>query len=390
MLGNFSYCNPTKLYFGENSLSNLSDELRKYGDNVVLVYGTGSIKKNGIYDDIIEILKESNKNITEIEGVMPNPTVEKLYEGIEIARNHNADFILAVGGGSAIDSSKAIREFALKINHYGEVGLIAIPTTSGTGSEVTSFAVVNDTEAHVKYPLISDSLTADEAILDAELVRSVPPAITADTGMDVLTHAIESYVSINHNEFTSALAEKAIEICGVYLYRAYVDGNDMHARQKMHVASCLAGLSFNTAGLGITHSMAHQLGAMFHIPHGRANAMLLPHIVEFNANINKRSRSQKTYLPAVERYASVAHILGLSNYNQVMSVRSLVNWIQFMQKEMNIPMTIQELGTITPDAYFAAVDKMAEAALADACTPTNPRTPTKEDIIKIYTKLWSF
>lgn len=208
--------------------------------------------------------------------------------------------------------------------------------------------------------------------------------------MDVFTHALESYVSTGHNEFSAALAEKAMEICGVFLLRAYLDGSDMHARQKMHVASCLAGLSFNTAGLGITHSMAHQLGAMFHIPHGRANAMLLPHIVEFNANINKRSRSQKTYLPAVERYASVAHILGLSNYNQVMSVRSLVNWIQFMQKEMNIPMTIQELGTITPDAYFAAVDKMAEAALADACTPTNPRTPTKEDIIKIYTKLWSF
>ena len=137
----------------------------------------------------------------------------------------------------------------------------------------------------------------------------------------------------------------------------------------MHVASCLAGLAFNSASLGITHSMAHQLGALFHIPHGRANAMLLPHIVEFNANINKHSRSQKEYLPAVKRYANIAHILGLSNYNEVMSVRSLVNWIQFMQKEMNIPLTIQEIGTITPDAYFAAVDKMAEAALADACTP---------------------
>ena len=288
------------------------------------------------------------------------------------------------------ENSKAIREFALKINNYGKVGLIAVPTTSGTGSEVTSFAVVNDTEAKVKYPLVSPDLTADEAILDAELVKSVPPAITADTGMDVFTHALESYVSTGHNEFSAALAEKAMEICGVFLLRAYLDGSDMHARQKMHVASCLAGLSFNTAGLGITHSMAHQLGAQFHIPHGRANAMLLPHIVEFNANINKRSRSQKTYLPAVERYASVAHILGLSNYNQVMSVRSLVNWIQFMQKEMNIPMTIQEIGTISPDEYFGAIDKMADAALADACTPSNPRTPTKEDIMKIYKKLWSF
>ncbi len=151
-----------------------------------------------------------------------------------------------------------IREFALKINNYGKVGLIAVPTTSGTGSEVTSFAVVNDTEAKVKYPLVSPDLTADEAILDAELVKSVPPAITADTGMDVFTHALESYVSTGHNEFSAALAEKAMEICGVFLLRAYLDGSDMHARQKMHVASCLAGLSFNTAGLGITHSMAHQ------------------------------------------------------------------------------------------------------------------------------------
>ena len=242
----------------------------------------------------------------------------------------------------------------------------------------------------MKYPLISDSLTADEAILDAELVKSVPPSITADTGKDVLTHAIESYVSINHNEFSSALAEKSIEICGVFLLRAYLDGGDMHARQKMHVASCLAGLSFNAAGLGITHSMAHQLGAIFHIPHGRANAMLLPHIVEFNANINKHSRSQQEYLPAVKRYANISHILGLSNYNKVMSVRSLVNWIQFMQKEMNIPLTIKEMGTISEDEYFAAIDKMANLALADACTTANPRVPTKEDIVKIYKKLWSF
>ena len=322
--------------------------------------------------------------------VVPDAPIDKIAEGVKKFLQYQPEAVIAVGGGSAIDSSKAIREFALKINNYGKVGLIAIPTTSGTGSEVTSFAVVNDTNAHIKYPLISDSLTADEAILDAELVKSVPPAITADTGMDVFTHALESYVSINHNEFSAALAEKAVEICSEFLLRAYLDGSDMHARQKMHVASCLAGLSFNTAGLGITHSMAHQLGAMFHIPHGRANAMLLPHIVEFNSDINKNSKSRETYLPAVDRYASIAHILGLNNYNKVMTVRSLVNWIQFMQKEMNIPLTIEELGTVTPDAYFGAIDKMADAALADACTAANPRVPTKEDIVKIYKKLWSF
>ena len=371
----------TVIHFGDNAL----DRLREIPYKRVLIITDPFVVQSKMIDLITEPLAKGGIEYDIFSNVVPDAPVDKIADGVKKFLSYQPEAVIAVGGGSAIDSSKAIREFALKINNYGKVGLIAVPTTSGTGSEVTSFAVVNDTEAKVKYPLVSPDLTADEAILDAELVKSVPPAITADTGMDVFTHALESYVSTGHNEFSAALAEKAMEICGVFLLRAYLDGSDMHARQKMHVASCLAGLSFNTAGLGITHSMAHQLGAQFHIPHGRANAMLLPHIVEFNANINKRSRSQKT-----ERYASVAHILGLSNYNQVMSVRSLVNWIQFMQKEMNIPMTIQEIGTISPDEYFGAIDKMADAALADACTPSNPRTPTKEDIMKIYKKLWSF
>ncbi|MCI6997050.1 MAG: iron-containing alcohol dehydrogenase [Eubacterium sp.] len=376
----------TQIYFGNGALSRLKEiPYRK-----VLIITDPFVVQSKMIDLITKPLSEGGITYELFYDVVPDAPLDKISNGVKKFLEYKPEAIVAVGGGSAIDSSKAIREFALKIEPYGEVGLIAIPTTSGTGSEVTSFAVVNDTTAKVKYPLVSERLTAEEAILDAELVKSVPPAITADTGMDVFTHALEAYVSTAHNEFSSALAEKAIEICGVFLLRAYLDGSDMHARQKMHVASCLAGLAFNSASLGITHSMAHQLGALFHIPHGRANAMLLPHIVEFNANINKHSRSQKEYLPSVKRYANIAHILGLSNYNEVMSVRSLVNWIQFMQKEMNIPLTIQEIGTITPDAYFAAVDKMADAALADACTPTNPRVPTKEDIIKIYTKLWSF
>ena len=374
----------TAIHFGENALGRLKEIPYKR----ILVITDPFIAKSSMIDLITEPLLSAGKEYELFSDVVPDAPVEKIAEGVKKFLAYQPDAVVAVGGGSAIDSSKAIREFALKINPYGKVGLIAVPTTSGTGSEVTSFAVVNDTAAKVKYPLISDSLTADEAILDAELVRSVPPSVTADTGMDTFTHALESYVSINHNEFSAALAEKAIEICGVFLLRAYLDGNDMHARRKMHVASCLAGLSFNTAGLGITHSMAHQLGAVFHVPHGRANAMLLPYVVEFNADINKKSRSQKEYLPAVKRYSNIAHILGLSSYNKVMSVNSLVNWIQFMLKEMDIPMTISEMGTITPDKYFGAIDRMAEAALRDSCTPANPRVPTKEDIINIYTRLW--
>ena len=156
----------------------------------------------------------------------------------------------------------------------------------------------------------------------------------------------------------------------------------------MHSASCLAGLAFNAASLGLNHGMAHQLGATFHIPHGRANAMLLPHIIEFNSDINKHSKSRSEYLPAVKRYSTVAQILGLSSYNKIMTVRSLVNWVQFMLKEMDIPLSISQMGTISEEEYFGAIDRMADAALADACTATNPRVPSKADVINIYKNLW--
>lgn len=374
----------TKIYFGDQAL----DRLAEIPYQKVLVVTDPFIAQGELIDLVTEPLKRGNKQFEVFKDVVPDPPIEKISEGVKKMLEYRPDAIVAVGGGSAIDSSKSIREFALRVDHYAEVGLIAIPTTSGTGSEVTSFAVVTDPAAKVKYPLVSYSMMPDEAILDAELVKSVPPAVTADTGMDVFTHALEACVSINRSDFSNALAEKAIEICGVFLLRAFLDGSDMHARQKMHSASCLAGLAFNTASLGLNHGMAHQLGATFHIPHGRANAMLLPHIIEFNSDINKHSKSRKEYLPAVKRYATVAQILGLSSYNKIMTVRSLVNWVQFMLKEMDIPLSISQIGTISEEEYFGAIDRMADAALADACTATNPRVPSKDDVIRIYKNLW--
>lgn len=374
----------TKIYFGDQAL----DRLAEIPYQKVLIVTDPFIAQGDLIDLVTQPLKKGNKQFEIFKDVVPDPPIEKISEGVRKMLEYRPDAIVAVGGGSAIDSSKSIREFALRVDHYGEVGLIAIPTTSGTGSEVTSFAVVTDPAAKVKYPLVSYSMMPDEAILDAELVKSVPPAVTADTGMDVFTHALEACVSINRSDFSNALAEKAIEICGVFLLRAYLDGSDMHARQKMHSASCLAGLAFNTASLGLNHGMAHQLGATFHIPHGRANAMLLPHIIEFNSDINKHSKSRETYLPAVKRYATVAQILGLSSYNKIMTVRSLVNWVQFMLKEMDTPLSISQIGTISENEYFGAIDRMADAALADACTATNPRVPSKDDVIRIYKALW--
>ena len=374
----------TRIFFGEQAL----DHLKELPYRKILIITDPFVVQSRMIDLITAPLIEAKIDYDIFKDVVPDPPIEKISEGVRKLLEYRPEAIVAVGGGSAIDSSKSIREFALKVDNYGEVGLIAIPTTSGTGSEVTSFAVISDREAERKYPLVSESLTPEETILDAELVKSVPPAITADTGMDVLTHAIEACVSTNRNDFSTALAEKSIEICGVFLLRAYLDGNDTHARQKMHVASCLAGLAFNSASLGLNHGMAHQLGAMFHIPHGRANAMLLPHIIEFNSDINKHSKSRKEYLPAVKRYSTIAQILGLSSYNKIMTVRSLVNWVQFMLKEMDIPLSISQMGTITEEEYMSKLDVMAEAALADGCTATNPREATKADVIQIYKDLW--
>ena len=374
----------TKIYFGDQAL----DRLAEIPYKKILIVTDPFVAENKMMDLVTTPLKRGGKDYEIFKDVVPDPPIEKISQGVKKMLEYRPDAIVAVGGGSAIDSSKSIREFALRVDHYSDVGLIAIPTTSGTGSEVTSFAVVTDPAEQVEYPLVSYSMTPDEAILDAELVKSVPPAVTADTGMDVFTHALEASVSINRSDFSNALAEKAIEICGVFLLRAYLDGNDMHARQKMHSASCLAGLAFNAASLGLNHGMAHQLGATFHIPHGRANAMLLPHIIEFNSDINKHSKSRKEYLPAVKRYSTVAQILGLSSYNKIMTVRSLVNWVQFMLKEMDIPLSISQMGTISEEEYFGAIDRMADAALADACTATNPRVPTKADVINIYKNLW--
>ena len=374
----------TKIFFGDQALQ----RLKELPYSKVLIITDPFVVQSGMIEMITSPLKQGGIEYDIFKDVVPDPPIEKISDGVRRLIQYKPEAIVAVGGGSAIDSSKSIREFAKRVDNYGEVDLIAIPTTSGTGSDVTSFAVVSDRQAERKYPLVSKSLTPEETILDAELVKSVPPAITADTGMDVLTHAIEACVSIERNEFATALAEKAIEICGVFLLRAYLDGSDTHARQKMHVASCLAGLAFNSTSLGLNHGMAHQLGAMFHIPHGRANAMLLPHIIEFNSDINKHSKSQKEYLPAVKKYSTVAQILGLSNYNKVMTVRSLVNWVQFMMKEMDIPLSISQMGIISEEEYMSKIDAMADAALADGCTATNPRVPTKADVVQIYKELW--
>lgn len=374
----------TKIYFGESAL----DRLLALDAKRAFVICDQFTVSSGLIRQVTERLDRAKVDYQLFSDVVPDPPKEKVVSGVTAMMSFKPDILIALGGGSAMDLAKSVRKVGQSVDASCFPYLVAIPTTSGTGSEVTSFSVITDNEKKIKLPLVGEDLTPDEAILDVELVKSVPPTITADTGMDVMTHAFESYVSINNNEFSGALAEKAVEICGQFLLRSYADNNDLHARSKMHVASCLAGLAFNSSSLGLCHGMAHQLGAVFHIPHGRANAILLPYIVEYNSTINKNSKSRDVYPPCVRKYCNLAKILGVSNLNEITTIRALVSYLQFTCKEMNIPLNISSLGCVSEGEYMAQVDAMAEAAMKDTCTATNPRKPTIEEVAALYRYIW--
>lgn len=379
----------TQIWFGEQALNRLSD--LHYGS--VCIIADPFVVSGGLINLITNRLEDAAVPYELYTDIVPDPPLEKVIGGLTTVLDSRPDCLIAVGGGSAIDTAKAIRLFAGELAPGYRPHLIAIPTTSGTGSEVTRYAVITDPAAGRKYPLTSTDLIPDEAILDEELVRSVPASVTADTGMDVITHAFEAYVSVNNNEFSGALAEKAVEIAGQFLYRSYSSNQDTHARRKMHVAACLAGLAFDSASLGLCHGMAHQLGSRLHIPHGRANAILLPYIIEYNTGIGPVCRSKEDYPPCVRKYCNMARILGLNNLNEVTTVRSLISYIHFLNEEMGIPKSVSEAlkgkSPLTKEEYEALVPAMAEAALADGCTATNPRKPTLEDVMQVFRQVWA-
>lgn len=366
------------IYFGEGSL----DKLKEIQGKKVLVITDPFMVKSGTINKIIDKITSSQVHV--FSEIVPDPPIELVVKGIEELSKVMPDVLIALGGGSAIDAAKAIMDFSKRILSLNDIEFIAIPTTSGTGSEVTSFSVITDNQKGTKYPLVSDDLLPDSAILDPELVRTVPDFITADTGMDVITHALEAYVSTNATDFSDALAEKALVLAFKYLFKAYSNGNDMEAREKMHVASCLAGIAFNSASLGINHSIAHVLGGKFHVPHGRTNAILLPHVIEFNADIV--GYDTKDFTIAARKYYYIAKLLGLPANNIRMGVKNLIYEIKQIEKTMKMPSTLKDAG-VDLDKLRDLKEEIAERALEDACTITNPKVPTNDDIIRIIEKI---
>lgn len=371
----------TDIYMGQGALDRLT-ELR---NKRIFVVTDPFMVKSGMINLLFERLHESNKQYI-FSNIVPDPPIEVVTEGLEALSSFNTDMIIAVGGGSAIDAAKAMKIFAKKLMNQQDIPFVAIPTTRGTGSEVTSFSVISDKKKNIKYPLVSHDMLPEEAILDPELVKSVPDFITADTGMDVLTHAIEAYVSTKANDISDALAEKALKLVFAYLPKAHKDGSDLEAREKMHNASCLAGMAFNIASLGLNHGIAHVAGAKFKIAHGRMNSLLLPHVIEFNADY-KPGYGKDEGNAAAARYAEISRSLGLPASNSRSGVRSLVQAIKQLQKQLKMPQTLKDCN-IAYSTLEEMQEAIAQGALKDGCTATNPRVPSDADVIGILNKMY--
>ena len=375
----------TEIYYGFNSIEKLKD-IR--GKKVYIVTDELMVKLGNIAK-ITYILDDKGIDWCIFDKVIPDPTVNIINEGLFNMIEFKPDTIVAIGGGSSIDTAKGILYFYLKVverlvdeDNINKPLFIAIPTTSGTGSEVTSYSVVTDEVNDTKIPIISDGMTPDIAIIDWQFIKTVPPSVTADTGLDVLTHAIEAYVAKESSDYTDIYAEKSIEHVFRYLLRAYNNGEDGEAREKMHNASCMAGVAFTHAGLGINHSLAHALGARFHIPHGRANALLLPYIIEYNSGIYEDRESK-----IAERYSEISRVLGFPHSSIKEGVISLIEGIKILKEKMNIPSTLSEMD-IEENEFRQAIDDIVEKAMKDACTSSNPRNVRKEDLKLILEKAY--
>lgn len=379
---------PRDVYYGKDSLEVLKT---LKGKKAIIVLGGGSMKRFGFVDKVLEYLKEAGIETQLFDGVEPDPSVETVLKGAQAMRAFEPDWIISMGGGSPIDAAKAMWAFY----EYPEITFeqliipfnfpelrqkakfLAIPSTSGTATEVTAFSVITDYQKGIKYPLADFNITPDMAIVDPSLAETMPKSLTAYTGMDALTHAIEAYVSTLHSVFTDPLAIKAIQIVADDLVKSY--NGDMTSRETMHYGQCLAGMAFSNALLGIVHSMAHKTGAAFstgHITHGLANAMYLPYVIKYNAKVEE----------AAVRYAQIANSIGITgSVTECINglCKQIVDWNNYME----IPNTLKEFG-ILEDEFKEKIAAISENAVGDACTGSNPRPIDPATMEQLFTCIY--
>ncbi len=397
---------PAKIYFERNSIEYLHQmkEMSK-----VIIVTDRSMVDLGYVNRVTDQLKLRSPEVQHqlFCDVEPDPSIQTVLKGVQLMRSFEPDTIIALGGGSSMDAAKGMwlfyehpevnfndlkqkfMDIRKRAFQYPELGrkskLICIPTTSGTGSEVTPFAVITDKIEHKKYPLTDYSLTPTVAIIDPALTMTLPKSITADTGMDVLTHATEAFVSTLASDYTDGLAIQAIKMVFAYLERAYKNGaNDPEAREKMHNASALAGMAFANAFLGMNHSMAHKIGGEFHVPHGRANAILLPFTIRYNGKKPQKLSTwpKYNYYKADEKYAELARILGLPASTIEEGVESYAKACGELGMKCGIKMNFKSQN-IDEQTYLSQIEKLSYLAYEDQCSPANPRVPMVEDMQKI-------
>lgn len=372
---------PRDIFFGKGSMSELK-KLKGY-KRAFIVTG-GVIPKLGLLDKLADILRECGMEIASFIDVEPDPSVETVMRGKERMLEFKPDIIVAIGGGSAIDAAKAMYVFYEHPNLSFEdikepdsvprlrskAIFVAIPSTSGTASEVTSFAVITDTKTKVKYPIADHDLTPDIAILDSEITATMPPVLVAHTGLDALTHAVEAYVAKSRSSFTNPLAIHSIAMIYGYLKESY-DG-DIDARGEMHVAQCIAGMAFTNAQLGITHSLAHKTGGPFNLPHGLCNAILMPYVIRYNQKDDA----------ALRHYANIARRLGLPGLTEKILANSLIEGIQDLTRSLDVPLTFEAAG-VREFLFNMEKRAIAQGAFLDPCTLFNPRSTSVDDLERI-------
>ena len=370
-------------YFGENARENLVEEINKRNFKKVFLVSDKSLVEAGVTAKVEKILKDANIDYTLYDEIKPNPTTKNVTDGVEACKKSEADVIVAVGGGSSIDTSKGIsivmtnpdRADIKSLNGLSNtvnrgMPIIALPTTAGTAAEVTINYVITDEERKIKMVCVDPNDIPIVAIVDSELMASMPKSLAAATGMDALTHAIEGYITAAHNEISDMFHMKAIKMIFQYLPAA-VNDKDPKAINMMGMAQYIAGMGFSNVGLGIVHSMAHQLGAVYDTPHGIANAMLLPTVMEFNAEVS------------YERYRDILKELGYpaDKYTKQEVIKTFVERIKDLSEEVGITTTIKDYGAKLED-----IPMLADKAMEDPCKPGNPREVTKEDFIELFKK----
>ncbi|HEY8891964.1 MAG TPA: 1-propanol dehydrogenase PduQ [Clostridium sp.] len=371
----------SKVYFNKQSIQ-LLEQISGTRAFIVLDSIMGKL---GYLQNVVDYLHKAGISSVVFSEVRPDPDVNVIVEGMRLYGESDADVLVAMGGGSAIDTAKGILYFSWKLasaagSEMKKPLFIAIPSTSGTGSEVTDFTVI--TSGGEKVCIVDDFIAPDIAILDSTCIQHVPKRVVVDTGIDVLVHAVESYVSTNATDFTDALAEKAVKLIFENIEKLYNNVKDSNARDRVQNASCMAGMAFTNSNLGITHSLAHAMGATFHIAHGRSNALLLSAVMEYNADLRGSASSY-----AAGRYAKLATILQLPARTNREGAVNFMQAVDKLKKALGVEDNIRKLG-VDQNAFESALEHMADIAMLDRCTPTNPRQPSKENLIRIYQKCY--